>query len=86
MQFTRTQLAAFLSAYKGQVASVHEDTPISVSEAQSPAPWALDRMDQSALPLDNSFTFYNLGTGVNAYIVDTVRPVWHVAKWLSRVS
>jgi subtilisin family serine protease len=38
----------------------------------SPAPsWGLDRIDQRALPLSNSFTYTNTGSGVTAYIIDT---------------
>jgi subtilisin family serine protease len=33
--------------------------------------WNLDRLDQRALPLDNSYTPPNDGSGVNAYIIDS---------------
>ncbi|WP_371619704.1 S8 family peptidase [Streptomyces sp. NBC_00454] len=33
--------------------------------------WGLDRIDQKALPLDNTFTTQGNGAGVNAYILDT---------------
>lgn len=72
MQFTQQELQAFLDSYRGQVASVHEDTEVSVFEMEHPAPWGLDRLDQTALPLNQDFDYYNLGTGVNVYIVDTV--------------
>jgi subtilisin family serine protease len=32
--------------------------------------WALDRIDQAALPLDGTFTANSTGAGVNAYILD----------------
>jgi len=32
--------------------------------------WALDRLDQHGLPLNNSFTYGATGSGVNIYIVD----------------
>ena len=73
MQFTVQELQAFLEAYRGQVSSVHEDTEVSIFEAEQSAPWGLDRIDQPALPLKGDFDYYNLGTGVNVYIVDTVR-------------
>jgi hypothetical protein len=39
---------------------------------QSPAGnWALDRIDQAALPLNNSFTYPNVATQVNIYVIDT---------------
>ncbi len=33
--------------------------------------WGLDRIDQRLLPLNNTYTYDNTGTGVHAYIVDT---------------
>jgi subtilisin family serine protease len=38
---------------------------------QTPATWGLDRVDQHTLPLDNSYTYNNDGSGVTAYIIDT---------------
>jgi len=73
LQFTDQELRAFLEAYKGRVDSVHEDTEVSVFEVEHSAPWGLDRLDQTALPLNLEFDYYDLGTGVNVYIVDTVR-------------
>jgi subtilisin family serine protease/subtilisin-like proprotein convertase family protein len=37
----------------------------------SPPSWGLDRIDQRALPLNNSYTYPNTGSGVKAYIIDT---------------
>ncbi|BDA45352.1 probable aqualysin-1 at C-terminar half [Coccomyxa sp. Obi] len=72
VEFTRAELLAFLRAYSGEVASVHEDTEVRALAAERPAPWALDRIDQPSLPLNGEFDYYNLGTNVNIYIVDTV--------------
>lgn len=71
-QFARLQLEAFLEAYGGHIASIHEDGYVTVDDVQTPAPPALDRIDQTDLPLDSAFHYYNMGSGVNAYIVDTV--------------
>ena len=73
VQFTTEELQAFLEAYRGQVASVHEDTEVSIFDVEPSAPWGLDRIDQPSLPLRGQYDYYNLGTGVNVYIVDTVR-------------
>lgn len=73
-QLTTEGLTSFLVKFGTHVASVHEDSPVSVSEFQLYPPWSLDRIDQSSLPLDNKYNFYNLATGVNAYIIDTVGP------------
>jgi subtilisin family serine protease len=54
------------------VAYVEQDRTISIEGTQSPTPsWGLDRIDQRALPLDNSYTYGNSGAGVKAYIIDT---------------
>ena len=38
---------------------------------QNPPSWGLDRIDQTDLPLSNSYTYANAGQGVTAYLVDT---------------
>lgn len=47
------------------------DGRVTANATQSPATWGLDRIDQRALPLDNSYTYTPTGSGVNAYIIDT---------------
>ncbi len=53
------------------VAYIEQNARVSVSATQSPATWGLDRIDQRALPLSNSYTYTPTGAGVRAYIVDT---------------
>lgn len=72
LQFTQLHLEAFLAAYQDKVAGVHEDGYVSIDSVQYSAPWALDRIDQTDLPLDQLYHHYNTGSQVNVYIVDTV--------------
>jgi subtilisin family serine protease len=59
-----------------RVAFVEPNARVSKIATQSPTPsWGLDRIDQRNLPLNNSYTYANTGTGVHAYIIDTgIRP------------
>jgi subtilisin family serine protease len=38
---------------------------------QTGATWGLDRVDQRNRPLSGSFTYFNTGAGVTAYVIDT---------------
>ena len=61
-----------------RVAFVEEDSVMEIVTTQSPVPsWGLDRVDQAALPLSNSYTFTTTGSGVNAYIIDTGIRITH---------
>ena len=53
------------------VAGVFEDGYVRIAGTQSPAPWALDRVDQASLPLDGAYRSTFAGRGVTAYVVDT---------------
>jgi subtilisin family serine protease len=61
------------------VAWVEQDGTVSIDATQSPTPsWGLDRIDQRALPLNNSYTYPNTATNVHAYIIDTGIRFTHV--------
>ncbi|MBL0885297.1 S8 family peptidase [Myceligenerans sp. I2] len=54
------------------VAYVEQNQEVHATGTQSPTPsWGLDRIDQRDLPLDDSYTYPNDGSGVTAYIIDT---------------
>src|SRR5262249_43179353 len=55
-----------------RVAFVEEDSIMEASATQTnPPSWGLDRIDQTALPLSNSYSYTMTGAGVTAYIIDT---------------
>jgi len=54
-----------------RVAFVEADRTVSIATTQNNAPWGLDRIDQRARPLSTTFTYFNTGAGVRAYIIDT---------------
>jgi len=70
-----TEEQASLLAADPSVSSVEEDGYISVAGTQTGAQWNLDRVDQRTMPLDSTYTYPNIGTGVHAYVLDTgIRP------------
>ncbi|WP_447004500.1 S8 family peptidase [Saccharothrix isguenensis] len=69
---TMTEAQARKLAADPSVSYVQQDGEVTISGTQAPTPsWGLDRVDQAALPLDNSYTYPNEGEGVTAYIIDT---------------
>ena len=69
---------AALIAADPRVDYVEEDGVMGLVTTQSPATWGIDRIDQHALPLSNSYTYTNTGAGVTAYIIDTGIRFTHV--------
>lgn len=53
------------------VAYIEPDQTVQLSTSQSGATWGLDRIDQSSLPLNSTYTYNYTGSGVYAYIIDT---------------
>ncbi|WDZ86079.1 S8 family peptidase [Micromonospora cathayae] len=54
------------------VAYVEQNHTVSIAGTQSPTPsWGLDRIDQRALPGNNSYTYPTTASNVTAYIIDT---------------
>ncbi len=53
------------------VAYVEKDQVIKINAEQVSPPWGLDRIDQTARPLDHSYHSPDSGAVVNAYIIDT---------------
>lgn len=60
---------------KGGKGRTRVDT--ATSGTQAGAPWGLDRVDQTELPLNGSYTFGASGSGVHAYIVDSGIRITH---------
>jgi subtilisin family serine protease len=63
--------AARIAAHPS-VRFVEANMTVHVSGTQTnPPSWGLDRIDQRALPLNNTYVYPNVASGVRAYIIDT---------------
>jgi subtilisin family serine protease len=54
-----------------KVKYIEPDGYMYANATQTNATWGIDRVDQSNLPLDGSYTYNTTGQGVTAYIIDT---------------
>lgn len=54
-----------------RVKYIEPDRIIRISGSQTNATWGIDRVDQRALPLNQTYTWDATGQGVRAYIIDT---------------
>ncbi|MFJ5778308.1 S8 family peptidase [Streptomyces sp. NPDC093094] len=61
------------------VASVEQDQIVRAADTtQTGAPWGLDRVDQTSLPLSGTYTYPDsAGSGVTAYVIDTGVRITH---------
>ncbi|GGS46885.1 S8 family peptidase [Streptomyces griseoviridis] len=61
------------------VASVEQNQRVTLADTtQSSAPWGLDRVDQTSLPLSGTYTYPDsAGSGVTAYVIDTGVRITH---------
>jgi subtilisin family serine protease len=53
------------------VAYIEADAVVTTTTTQTAAPWGLDRIDQTSLPLNGTYTYTPTGAGVKAYVVDS---------------
>ncbi|AGL21188.1 S8 family peptidase [Actinoplanes sp. N902-109] len=67
-----TELAARRLAANPAVEYVEQDATVHVADVstQNDPPWGIDRIDQKALPLSETYT-YRSAAGVTAYVLDT---------------
>ncbi len=69
VSLTPTELAAMQK--NPNVAYIEPDRIVSAITTQNGPVWGLDRIDQTALPLSNTYSYTADGTGVTVYIIDT---------------
>ena len=54
-----------------RIVSIEPDRIVTTSGRQIKAPWGLDRIDQTHIPLNSTYNYSATGRGVTAYIVDS---------------
>jgi subtilisin family serine protease len=54
-----------------RVASIEQDSKVTINETQPDATWGIDRIDQRDLPLSGTYTYNTTASGVNVYVIDT---------------
>ena len=54
-----------------RVKFVEEDSVMEASVTQTNPPWGLDRIDETDLPRNGTYSYTTTGSGVNVYIIDT---------------
>ncbi|MEU6075411.1 S8 family peptidase [Micromonospora sp. NPDC047074] len=73
-----TESAAKRLAGHPDVAYVEQDRTVTANAVQRPTPsWGIDRIDQRALPLNQTYNFELIASGVRAYIIDSGMSVAH---------
>jgi subtilisin family serine protease len=66
-----SEQAATALARDPNVAYVEVDQEVTTDVTQVGATWGLDRIDQLALPLSNTYTYTTTAGNINAYIIDS---------------
>lgn len=69
MQLSRAERESL--AADSEVAYIVPDGVVTAIADQSNATWGIDRIDQRALPLNQTYSYLADGAGVHAYIIDT---------------
>ncbi|GGS27781.1 S8 family peptidase [Deinococcus knuensis] len=54
-----------------RVKYIEQNARMQMTATQSGATWGLDRIDQTSLPLNGTYTYDTTASGVRAYIIDT---------------